>query len=385
MALLLNRIKSEFLEACARVQTGSLQLKTPDGNRYSFGDGEPAADMDIRDWGAITACASRGDIGLGETYIDGLWETSSIEKVAQLALLNQAAFGGFSRPNRLNSLKYSLVDRVLRANSKSGARRNIFAHYDVGNAFYKLWLDPSMTYSSALFEGVETDLERAQLRKYDRILGRLGPGERVLEIGCGWGGFAERAADQGRDVTGITISPSQKRFADRRLGARAKINLQDYRNTSGRFDNIVSIEMIEAVGERYWPTYFRTIRDRLVDNGRALVQAIIVQDDYFAIYRRGSDFIRQYTFPGGMLLSKQMISEHAQRARMKVADVYAFGKDYARTLRCWSQAITEKSGKIAELGFGDRFLRNWQFYLGICAGSFEVAQTDVVQVELRPA
>lgn len=273
----------------------------------------------------------------------------------------------------------------MRANSRRGAARNIRAHYDVGNEFYQLWLDPSMTYSSALFEDGDTDLQRAQARKYDRILDRLTDGEQVLEIGCGWGGFAERAADSGRSVTGVTISPSQKGFADARLDGRADIRLQDYRAIKGQFENIVSIEMIEAVGERYWPTYFGTLKSRLSDGGRALVQAITVPDSYFPTYRNSSDYIRQYTFPGGMLLSDKVIKDQAAKAGLKVHESFAFGQNYAQTLRQWRRKLDAERTKILELGFGEPFLRNWQFYLDICAGAFAVGQTDVVQVELRHA
>lgn len=382
MLFITNKVKNDFLDTCAGITRGSLTLKTPEGETFRFGVGEPQAEMVISDWSVVTAMAARGDIGLGETYVAGLWDTPSIEDVTTVALLNLDQLGRYAYPSLLANLKFRAVDRILRANSKRGASRNIRAHYDVGNEFYQLWLDPSMTYSSAIYEEGDTDLQRAQHRKYDRILNRLTEGEKVLEIGCGWGGFAERAADQGRFVTGLTISPSQKGYADARLDGRAEIRLQDYRNAGGKFDNIVSIEMIEAVGERYWPTYFDTIKQRLADGGRAMVQAITVPDDYFPTYRAGSDYIRQYTFPGGMLLSDKVIADHARKAGLAVRDNFAFGKDYARTLREWSAALEQEAARILKLGYGDEFIRNWRFYLGICAASFETGQTDVVQVEL---
>ncbi len=273
----------------------------------------------------------------------------------------------------------------MRANSRRGAPRNIRAHYDVGNEFYQLWLDQGMTYSSAMFAPGDDDLGRAQNRKYDRILGRLGSGERVLEIGCGWGGFAERAAETGRHVTGLTISPSQKGYADARLDGRADIRLLDYRASDGRFDSIVSIEMVEAVGEAYWPTYFATLKARLAENATAVIQAITVQDAYFDIYRRSSDYVRHYTFPGGMLLSDAVISDQARRAGLSVRDSHAFGADYARTCAAWSERLDQAADRVRRLGHGEAFLRNWRFYLGICTASFAVGQTDVVQVELAHA
>lgn len=385
MTVLTNAVKSEFLECCNQITIGRLHLRTPDGETYDFGSSGPQADMHIRDWSVVTAMAARGDVGMGETYVAGLWETSSIENLITVALRNLNTFTNFANPSRLNQLKFLIIDRILRINSVRGASKNIQSHYDVGNEFYQLWLDPSMTYSSALFAGTETDLERGQLKKYDRVLNRLSSGERVLEVGCGWGGFAERAADQGRHVTGLTISPSQKGYAEARLDGRADIQLLDYRKSTGLFDNIVSIEMIEAVGERYWPSYFSTLKARLAEGGRAVVQAITVQDSYFDLYRKGSDYIRQYTFPGGMLLSDAVISDQARQAGLTVKDNFAFGQDYAQTCRIWAERIRSETAKIHELGYGQAFLRNWLFYLEICAASFAVGHTDVVQVELAHA
>ncbi|GAA6209931.1 cyclopropane-fatty-acyl-phospholipid synthase family protein [Cognatishimia sp. WU-CL00825] len=385
MTILTDAVKREFFDACSQMTVGRLHLTTPDGERHSFGTDGPEADMDIRDWSVVAAMAARGDVGMGETYVAGLWETSSIEQLVKVALRNLDTFSDFANPTAWNRLKFRFVDRLLRANSVRGASRNIRAHYDVGNEFYQLWLDPSMTYSSALFSGTETDLERAQAAKYNRVLTRLSPGETVLEVGCGWGGFAECAVEQGRHVTGLTISPSQKGFAEARLDGRADIRLEDYRAIEGTFDNIVSIEMIEAVGERYWPSYFNMLKARLAQGGRAVVQAITVQDSYFDIYRRGSDYIRQYTFPGGMLLSDAIIADQARQAGLVVKDNFAFGQDYAQTCRIWAQRLHDKSERILGLGYDQPFLRNWQFYLEICAASFSVNHTNVVQVELSHA
>lgn len=385
MLYLTKRVKHDFLDACARIKTGRLRLTTPEGEVYDFGHGAPSCDMHIHDWSVVSAIAARGDIGFGETYVAGLWESSSIADLTAVALRNDEEFSGFSYPNFWNTLKFRGIDRLLRVNSIKGASRNIRAHYDVGNEFYQLWLDDGMTYSSAIFDGEDGDLGRAQDRKYDRILNRLNGGEKVLEIGCGWGGFAERAADTGRHVTGITISPSQKGYADARLDGRADIQLRDYRKSDGKFDNIVSIEMIEAVGQNYWPTYFGTLKSRLAEGGTAMVQAITVPDAYFETYRASSDYIRQYTFPGGMLLSDAMIADQAKRAGLVVRDSYGFGADYSRTCAMWGDRLEQQKDKISKLGYGEAFLRNWRYYLAVCAASFEVGRTGVVQVELAHA
>ncbi len=380
-----KRVKRDFLDTCAGIQHGSLRLVTPEGDVHDFGTGLPEAELELHDWAVVTATMARGDIGLGETYVAGLWESPSIESLTILALRNFDHLRNYVFAGFWAGLKFRLINGVLRANSKRGSARNIRAHYDVGNEFYQLWLDEEMSYSSALFAPGDTDLVRAQRRKYDRILGRLTEAEQVLEIGCGWGAFAERAANEGRRVTGLTISPSQKGYADARLDGRAEILLQDYRTAQGRFDNIVSIEMIEAVGEAYWPTYFTTLRDRLKPGGRALLQVITVPDDYFPTYRRSSDFIRHYTFPGGMLLSNSIISNQAQRAGLKVQDSFAFGQDYAQTCRMWGQRMAVQHGRIRKIGYSEAFMRGWRYYLAACAASFAEGHTDVVQIELTHA
>ena len=385
MLFITKRLKHDFLESCAQISSGSLRLQTPEGEIYDFGQGSPAADMQIFDWSVVTAVASRSNIGLGETYVEGLWTTSSIEDLSYLVLKNQNELNDYLHSSFWNTLKFRVVNRLMRANSQRGSARNIKSHYDVGNEFYQLWLDESMTYSSGLFAEGDNDLGRAQTRKYSRILDRIGNARNVLEIGCGWGGFAEQAADTGRHVTGITISPSQKGYADARLDGRADILLQDYRKTSGTFDSIVSIEMIEAVGERYWPNYFATIKARLSQTGNAVLQAITVPDAEFARYRKSSDYIRQYTFPGGMLLSKEVIAKQAKRAGLQVTNSHAFGTDYARTCSMWDNRMTEQEKRIKKLGYDDAFLRNWHFYLGVCAATFSINQTDVVQMELKHA
>ncbi len=383
-----NTVARRFLKTCEGIDVGHLTVVTPEGERHRFGNGGGReAELAVRDWGAISALAARGDIGFGAAYIEGLWDTPSIEDLTYLALANENALGSHLHGSPWNRALFLLTDRFLRRNSKSGSRRNIKAHYDVGNDFYKLWLDRTLTYSSALYGSPDVSLEEAQTKKYRRLLDRTeNTGERVLEIGCGWGGFAEAAADDGRNVTALTISPSQHAFATERLaGKTADIQLCDYRDVQGKFDSIVSIEMIEAVGERYWPAYFGQIKKRLAEHGRAAIQAIIVEDDHFPSYRSRSDFIRHYTFPGGMLLSPERIAQEADRARLAAENMFRFGQDYARTLREWVERFEEAGPKIKALGYSDSFMRSWRFYLEICAASFAYGRTDVVHVELRHA
>ncbi len=385
MHLTNKALKSNFLSACERLRDGQLTLRTPEGERYQFGSSGPEADMVIRDWAAVSAMAAHGQVGLGETYVKGLWDTQSIETLMSVAMRNREHLNAYDHAGPFNRLKFRLVDTVLRGNSRRGSRKNIRSHYDVGNEFYALWLDDGMTYSSALFDRADDDLYRAQSNKYARVLSRLGSGESTLEIGCGWGGFAELAAEDGRDVTGVTISRNQHSYAECRLDGRADIQLRDYRDIRGQYDNIVSIEMIEAVGARYWPSYFSVLKQNLAEGGRVLLQAITVKDSFFDTYKTSSDYIRQYVFPGGMLLSDRVIDTHATDVGLRVLDNYAFGQDYAKTCRIWAERLGAKKRRIAEMGYSEEFYRNWQYYLEICAASFAVGHTNVVQVQLAHA
>jgi cyclopropane-fatty-acyl-phospholipid synthase len=377
-------VKDRWLDALARTARGSISFVGPDGATWSFtGPSEgPHARFRIHEWDVLERLVARGDIGLGEDFIAGAWDTDNLEKLIMFFLLNLDELEGFAHGSLLSRMVFTIHNAMVRRNSLSGARRNIEAHYDVGNAFYALWLDETMTYSSALFDGAQRTLTEAQQRKYDRILSRIcKPKSSILEIGCGWGGFAERASDAGYRLTGLTISPAQHGFATARLGDRAEIRLEDYRRATGSFDSIVSIEMVEAVGERYWPRYFRAIADRMGRDGRTVLQAIVVRDELFPFYRKRSDFVRHYVFPGGMLPSLARLREEAERAGLKLVETFSFGHDYARTLREWSARMRRREADIIALGHDERFLRNWQFYLGICAAAFAVERTDVVQIE----
>lgn len=379
----MSLMQTRFLASLEGINHGRLRLITPEGHRHSFGSDGPEAEIQISDWALLAALARRGDVGFGESHIAGHWDSPDLEALLTLAIRNLDHLGSQGRQGLLAGLRFRMIDR-LRANTLAGSSRNIRAHYDVGNEFYQLWLDPGMSYSSALFDGTD-DLETAQARKNDRILSRLAPGERILEIGCGWGGFAERAADTGRHVTGLTLSPAQKGYADARLDGRADIRLQDYRHASGRFDNIVSVEMIEAVGERYWPTYFSALKARLAPGGRAVVQAITVPDAEFSVYRKRSDFIRQHIFPGGMLPSPAILAHQGAKAGLELRGSFSFGKDYARTCRIWAARMAEAAPRIRKYGYDAAFLRGWRYYLEGCAATFATGRTDVVQVEYAHA
>jgi cyclopropane-fatty-acyl-phospholipid synthase len=276
----------------------------------------------------------------------------------------------------------------MRNNSKSGSRKNIHAHYDLGNPFYSLWLDPSMTYSSAWFSGdLQLPLAQAQSNKYRRILSAIdaAPGKRILEIGCGWGGFIEEAAQAGCHVTGLTLSREQQKFAEERLakqGLISEIRFQDYRDCKDQFDGIASIEMFEAVGENHWEQYFKTIASSLKPGGKACIQTIVIAEELFERYRSSTDFIQQYVFPGGMLPSKSAFKEYAARAGLRIQDEFAFGSDYAKTLCIWYESFNGQLDQVSQLGFDEAFVRLWNFYLMYCAAGFSERNIDVVQFTL---
>ena len=375
-----TRLVFQLLE---KLQDGMLEIRLPDGSSRLFGNGEHGVTLNVSNEAMFSAVLAKGDIGLAEAYLDGHWEASDITGLLTLLarnrdVLKKAVYGSW------RNLLAARVRHWLNGNSRAGSKRNIMAHYDLGNDFYKLWLDPSMSYSSALYRAVDGgDLESAQRAKYRRILRRLKAesAESVLEIGCGWGGFAELAVEEGLKVTGLTLSPAQLAWAQKRVPS-ADLRLQDYRDTKEQFDHIVSIEMFEAVGERWWPTYFKTIAKSLKPGGRAVVQSITIRDDLFAEYRKGTDFIQQYVFPGGMLPSRSAFRAAAAKQGLTVHGEYAFGEDYARTLAEWRVAFEAKWPEIAALGFDENFRRLWRMYLCYCEAGFLAGNVDVVHFEL---
>ncbi len=369
-----------------KLRGGRLEIRLPDGSARIFGEGEHGVVMQVHHESTFSQILARGDIGLAEAYLDGAWDSSDVTGLLTLLAnnrdaLRKAVYG------RWHHLLAARIRHWLNRNSRTGSKRNIMAHYDLGNDFYKLWLDPSMSYSSALYGAVPSgSLEDAQNAKYRRILRRLGAqaGQSVLEIGCGWGGFAENAAQRGLQVTGLTLSPAQLEWAQQRV-PQADLRLQDYRDTSEQFDHIVSIEMFEAVGERWWPDYFKTVARSLKPGGRAVIQSITIRDDLFADYRQGTDFIQQYIFPGGMLPSPSAFREAAAKQGLAVRGEYAFGRDYAKTLAEWRHAFEANWPQIAALGFDEPFRRLWRLYLCYCEAGFLAGNIDVVQFELAHA
>jgi len=374
------------LRTLERLERGRLEVSLPGGRRHAFGEtNAPAVDLEVRGLGAFTRVLRSGDIGFAEGYLEGEWTTSNLPRLLTLLAANREPLDKPIYGGVLGRLLHRLLD-LARSNTRAGSRRNIAAHYDLGNDFYSLWLDRTMTYSSALFAGEPgRSLEDAQRAKLSRALDRLAPGGegRILEIGCGWGSFAELAADRGYRLTGLTLSKAQLAYARARLDGRATLQLRDYRDEHGHYDAVVSIEMIEAVGERWWPAYFGKIAEALPRGGRALVQAIVIDDALFARYRRGSDFIRRYVFPGGMLPSPSRIAGEAARAGLEVADAFAFGKDYARTLALWRERFLARWPEARALGYEERFRRLWEFYLAYCEAGFAAGSTDVVQYVLQ--
>jgi cyclopropane-fatty-acyl-phospholipid synthase len=350
------------------------------------------AQMRVRDWRVFGAVLRSGDVGLGRSFIEGDWDSEDIAALLLLLARGRDAIDRLIYGGRMGGLLLR-IRHLLNANTRRGARRNILAHYDLGNAFYGLWLDRSMTYSAALFEGQPgRTLEEAQRAKVARALDQLGvgPEHRVLEIGCGWGTLAIAAAARGASVTGISLSDAQTewaRSAARDAGCAERIDFQirDYRDLEARYDRIASIEMIEAVGERYWPRYFAAIRGALADDGIALVQAITIGDRYFEAYRRGTDFIQQYVFPGGMLPSPSRLAAEAAAQGLHITRTLSFGGDYAETLRRWRSTFMAEENAVRALGFDTDFIRLWQFYLAYCEAGFDAGICDVAQFTLQPS
>lgn len=385
------------LRLLERLQIGRLDFQGPDGVWRHFGNDDqgPHAQVQLHDWSVMAAVLKRGDIAFAQSWIRRDWDTPDLPALLKLLVANREVIARALHGSVLGRLP-DRIRHLLRRNSRAGSRENIHAHYDIGNAFYQLWLDPSMTYSSALFDGSETQtLEQAQAAKYARVLDQLQvqPGAQVLEIGCGWGGLAEAGAQRGLRMDGITLSTEQLGYARARLAGcavPARLELCDYRDLDRiappqGYDAIASIEMFEAVGEAYWPGFFRTVARHLKPGGRACIQTITIADDLFDNYRRGTDFIQRYIFPGGMLPSRRAFIAQAEAAGLEVIDEFAFGPDYARTLALWRERFTAQLDAVRALGFDDRFVRLWTFYLAYCEAGFSQGSTHVLQFTLRHA
>lgn len=380
-----------MLQMLRKLEQGALRMEFPNGHCEHFGDHSHPVTLSLKNWDICNAALKSGDIGFAQTFIDGHWVTDNLPGLIEIFVRNRQALESMIYGSWWGSLLYRLK-HVFNRNSRSGSRKNIHAHYDIGNDFYQLWLDPSMTYSSALFaDGHAYDLHAAQNAKYRRILNelQLPPHARVLEIGCGWGGFAELATSTAdAHVTGLTLSRQQLNFAHQRLtkagvADQVELRLQDYRDTNGQFDAVASIEMFEAVGETYWPSYFECIARNLKPKGRACIQTIVIADGLFERYRKGTDFIQQYIFPGGMLPSPSIFCRQAARHGLRVVNEFKFGLDYARTLDTWRSAFQKQLPQVRAQGFDDRFLRTWEFYLAYCEAGFRAKNIDVAQFTLE--
>ena len=378
------------LQLLSRLQSGCLKLQLPDGTWREFG--APASELQVRvnlsDWGVFAAVLKSGDIGFAETYRDGGWTTDDLAGLLRLFLLNRQALDEVIYGNWLGRLVYR-IKHLLKRNTRENSRKNIHAHYDLGNAFYRLWLDDSMVYSSAWFEGqLQGDLKQAQLAKVRRSLRMAGvePGHRVLEIGCGWGALAQMAVNEFQArLVGLTLSTEQLQWAQD-ANPKAEIRMQDYRDVNdGPFDAVLSIEMLEAVGQEYWATYFETVSRLLKPGGRACIQTIVIADQLFERYISSTDFIQQYIFPGGCLPCPRALRQHASQAGLKVVDEFAFGPDYAETLRRWRQQFLASREQVLQLGFDEPFIRLWEFYLAYCEAAFDEGSTNVMQFTLQKA
>ena len=378
--ILFNALKTTF----GAGTIGRLEVVLPAGASVMLGDdGEAPGRIMLRSWRPVWRLATRGSLGLAEGYMQGEIDTPDLGAVLRFFVRNfatlESAGGGMAKPRLVDVLWHK-----RRRNSLQGSRRNIAAHYDLGNDFYKLWLDPGMTYSSAIYRTGGMTLVEAQDEKYRAVLDQIDvkPGDKLLEIGCGWGGLAERAIRRGAHVTGLTLSNEQLDFAREHLkraglDQHADLRLEDYRVTSGTYDAIASVEMIEAVGEEHWPRYFTTLYDRLRPGGRAVIQAITIDERYFESYRRQADFIQRYIFPGGMLPTVTRMRDEAAQAGLTFETVERFGHSYARTLTDWRDAFRARWPDITAQGFDERFRRMWEYYLTYCEAGFKNGDVDV--------
>ena len=370
---------------------GALEFALPDGRVFRAEGREPGPEgrADVRDVRLFARIMREGKLGFAESYMDGWFDSPDLQTMLDAIYSNNREITPSLKVAAL-ARNFERFRHWLNRNTKEQARKNISHHYDLGNDFYSLWLDESMTYSSALFRGDES-LADAQRAKYEAICNGIGvqQGDSLLEIGCGWGGFAEYAATvRGAKVRGLTISAEQHDYAQKRifeagLNERVEIVMQDYRDETGRYDGIASIEMFEAVGERYWSVYFDTVRERLKEAGRATLQIITMEDDLWATYRKNVDFIQKYIFPGGMLPSPTALRAAVGTAGLTVAGSIEFGQSYSKTLRLWNEAFQAQWEKARALGFDDRFMRMWEFYLSSCAAGFRGESIDVTQITVQ--
>ena len=391
----LPRYFAQVFQTVRKLRNGRIDFILPDGRTFRA-EGEnpgPVGICEIHDEDVFARLIREGDLGFCDAYLEGGWSTPDLQALMDAVHEdNDEVYDGFTGLALLRA--YEKMRFWMQSNSKRQAKKNISYHYDLGNTFYALWLDDTMTYSSALFETGQESTEAAQRAKYAALADKIGakPGDHLLEIGCGWGGFAEYAAkERGCRVTGLTISQEQHDYAVARMERQGlsdlvEIRLQDYRDVQGQFDGVASIEMFEAVGEKYWPTFFATVRDRLKPGASAAMQIITVQDARWKVYKRSVDFIQKYIFPGGMLPCPSVLRDQVERAGLTFAGSHEFGESYSLTLRRWHETFNDRWDEVSAQGFDDRFRRMWNFYLTSCASSFHSGNTDVTQITVtRPA
>jgi cyclopropane-fatty-acyl-phospholipid synthase len=391
----LPRYFAQVFHIAGKIGKGRVDFVMPDGRVFRAEGKEPGqvAEVHIHSDDVFSRLIREGDLGFCDSYIEGGWSTPDLQAFLDFIQDgNDVLYAGFNGGGIIRA--YERFRHWLQRNTKRQAKKNISAHYDLGNDFYTLWLDETMTYSSALFRTGQESLEKAQTQKYASMVDQMGaqPGDHVLEIGCGWGGFAEYAAkERGLRVTCLTISKEQYNYAVERiekagLSDMVTFKLQDYRDETGQYDGIASIEMFEAVGQKYWPVYFETLKKCLKPGKQATLQIITLTERRYERYRKGVDFIQKYIFPGGMLPSKTVLREEIEKAGLAFRDQIAFGESYSLTLRRWFQTFNDKWDQVAGLGFDDRFRRMWNFYLAGCAAAFHAENCDVVQVTIgKPA
>ncbi|HCV48297.1 MAG: SAM-dependent methyltransferase [Rhizobiales bacterium TMED249] len=375
------------------IRHGTIELHWPDGKTETYRGKENLhlkGVLIVHDWALLKQVVSGGAIGFGEGYLNKRWSSPHISILLEVLTLNLDEINKHIGKNKFIKL-ITRLSHIMRPNSRSGSKKNIYEHYDLGNNFYEKWLDPSMTYSSAIFKNKNNSLESAQLEKYKSLAQSidLKKEHHVLEIGCGWGGFAEYAATHiGCRVTGLTISQAQYDYASARmekkgLTDKVTIKLQDYRDVQGDFDRIASIEMFEAVGEKYWPTFFNKVSNILKPGGKAGLQIITIDDDKFNTYRKNTDFIQKYIFPGGMLPSKVVLKDEFDKAHLKLHETVDFRLDYAETLARWRDRFNEQWYEIKPMGFDERFKQMWEYYLAYCEAGFKTGTIDVSQFYLH--
>ncbi|MAI89373.1 cyclopropane-fatty-acyl-phospholipid synthase family protein [Ponticaulis sp.] len=389
-----SSVKLAFL-ALRSTKKGRLLVSLPDGRYFLFDHGNPGprAEIHVKDLALFNRVLAAGDIGFADAYMDEQFETPDLTNVLEFFAVNFDQAGRLSRGSTMKNALRWIANALLRQNTKKGSKQNILAHYDLGNDFYEKWLDPSMTYSSGLFENGET-LAESQTKKYSAIADKVGANatSNLLEIGCGWGGFAEYVArERGSHIHCVTISDAQHEFARKRifeagLNDKVQIELCDYRDIEGSFDGVVSIEMFEAVGEAYWPGYFSKIHHVLSPGARAALQIITIDDQLFASYRKRVDFIQKYIFPGGMLISIDALKEEISKSGMSYESEHMFGQSYADTLSLWNDAFKAAWPEIEAMGFDTKFRNLWEYYLSYCEAGFSTGRTDVGQfVMSRPS